>query len=175
MARKPGPKAKTGPKKKPAPRGVSTSVLADILGLSEARLGQLVDIGMPKAGRGLFPMRDATRWYVEFLRKGGEKPAATGPTLADAQRDLALLKVKKAQGEVFDRQEVVGTMNAAYERLGASHEQLATKISRELNLSTDDAKMVRDMVDEMRRKFVNDCAEFIEVVEDGQPGAIAAA
>lgn len=113
----------------------------------------------------MFPTRDAVRWYVEFLRKGGEKTQPDGPSRADIGRDLDLLKLKKAQGEVFDRQEVIDTMNGAYDRLGAAHEQLATRISRELNLSTDDAKMVREMTDEMRRVFVKDMRQFIEVVE----------
>jgi hypothetical protein len=127
MAKKPGPKAKKGPKKKRPPTGVSTGFLADMLGLSDVRLSQLVEIGMPKAGRGMFPTRDAVRWYVEFLRKGGERPQQEGPTRADIGRDLDALKLKKALGEVFDREEVIGKSTAAYSVLAAQLETLATR------------------------------------------------
>lgn len=175
MPKKPGPKAKKGAKGKRPPTGVSTLYLADMLGLSEVRISQLVEMGMPKAGRGMFPTRDAVRWYVEFLRKGGEKQT-DGPTRADIGRDLDALKLKKLQGEVFDRREVVDTMNGAYERLGAAHELLTTRIGRELNLGTDDAKAVREMIDETRRAFVEDMGEFIDPVqmEDDDSSAAAA-
>lgn len=168
MAKKPGPKAKKGPKRKGAISGVSTGFLAEMLGVTIQRISQLVALGMPKAGRGMYPTKDAVRWYVEFLRKGGEKATADGPTRADISRDLDLIKLAQARGEVFDRQEVFDTMLGAYSRLGVAHEQLATRIGRELNLTGDDVKMLRDMVDEMRAKFVQDCGEFIDVVEPAQ-------
>lgn len=179
MGKKPGPAAKKGPKKKRPPSGVSTRVLGEMLGLTDQRISQLVAIGLPRAGRGMYPTKDAVRWYVEFLRKGGEKPAADGPTRSDIARDLDALKLKKALAEVFDAQEVLDTTRGAYTRLGAEHENLATRIGRELNLTGDDVKMVRDMVDEMRARFVDDMGEFIDVIEppkaeDGSSGAAAA-
>jgi hypothetical protein len=170
MARKSGPKAKKGPRKKPAPRKVSTAVLSDVLGLTDQRLAQLAAEGMPKSARGTFPLRDSVRWYVEYLRGLQEKAATSGPTRADIARDLDLLKLKKAQGEVFDRREVQDTLRGTAMRLGNTLELLATKIGRELNLTGDDVKMVRDLTDEARTNFVRDCGEFIEVVEDDSPG-----
>jgi hypothetical protein len=39
-------------------------------------------------------------------------------------------------------------------------------VGRELNLTGDDVKMTRDLVDEMRREFVSRMATYLEVVED---------
>lgn len=151
---------------------VTAAELSEIVGLQDQRLRELAALGMPKASRGRYPLRDAVRFYVDTLRKRQEKPDE-GPTRADISRDLDLLKLKKAQGEVFDRREVFDTMLGAYERLGVAHEQIATRIGRELNLTGEDVKMVRDMIDEMRAKFVTDSGEFIEVVEDPPAAAVA--
>lgn len=153
---------------------VTATELSEIMGLTDERLRQLAKEGMPKASRGRYPLRDANRWYLEKLRKP-EKSADDGPTKTDLERDLLVLKVRRAQGEVFDRAEVFGTLRAAYERLGGSLESLATRIGRELNLPGEDVKMIRELVDEMRRRFVLDSGEFIEVVEDEQPSQTAAA
>jgi hypothetical protein len=179
MGKKPGPAAKKGQKKKRPPAGVSTGYLAEMLGVTIQRISQLVALGMPRAGRGMYPTRDAVRWYVEFLRKGGEKPNQAGPSRQDIARDLEALKLKKALGEVFDRQDVLDTTRGAYVRLGAEHEALATRIGRELNLPGDDVKMIMGMTDEMRARFVEDMGEFIDVVEppakaDGSDSAKAA-
>lgn len=157
--------SKKGPREKSAPREVSVLVLADFLGLTEQRLGQLVKEGMPKSKRGSWPLRDAVRWYVEYQRKNQAAVVRSGPTRADLDRDLVMLKLKKAQGEVFDRREVLDVMASGAARLGNELEALATRIGRELNLPGEDVKIVRDMVDEARTKYVRDCGEFIEVTE----------
>jgi hypothetical protein len=179
MAKKSGPKSKKGPRKKPAPREVSTAYLADMLGLSEMRISELTKEGMPKSGRSRFPTRDAVRWYVEYLRGRQQQREEAGPTRGDVQRDLDVLKLKKALAEVFDAQEVLDTTRGAYTRLGAEHEARATRIGRELNLPGEDVKMIRDMTDEMRARFVKDMKTFIDVVEppkaeDGSDSSAAA-
>lgn len=165
MPRKPGPKAKKGPKKKRPPSGVSTAFLADMFGVTIQRISQLVAEGMPRAGRGMYPTRDCVRWYVEYLRGRQEERAKEGPTRTDIARDLDALKLKKALGEVFDRQEVFDTWTGAYARLGVALEMIPTKIGRELNLSGEDVKMIRDMIDEARARFVEDSGEFAQVPE----------
>lgn len=153
---------------------VTATELAEILGVTDQTLRNLAAQGMPKASRGRYPLRDAARWYLDTLRKRQENPNA-GPTRTDIARDLDLLKLKKAQGEVFDRRDVFDTMLGAYTRLANALELLATRLGRELNLTGDDVKMVRDLIDEMRANFVRDMGEFIEVVENDQPSATAAA
>jgi hypothetical protein len=153
---------------------VTAAELSEILGLTDERLRQLAKEGMPKASRGRYPLRDAVRFYADSLRKRRET-GDDGPSKTDMERDLLAIKLKKAQGEVFDRGEVFDTLRAAYERLGGSLETLATRIGRELNLAGEDVKMVRELVDEMRARYVQDCGEFIDVVEDVQPSQTAAA
>jgi hypothetical protein len=165
MARNMKDKIKIGGHGMSPSQAVPAAVLADLFDLTPRRLGQLAQMGMPKDGRGTYPLRDALRWYVEFLRGRQESQVASGPTRAEIERDIALLKLKKAQGQVFDRAEVVDTMTGAYVRLGNELELLATRVGRELNLPGDDVTMIRDMVDEMRIKFVHDSAEYVEVVE----------
>lgn len=145
---------------------VTAAEFTEILGLTDQTLRNYAAEGMPKASRGRYPLRDAMRWIMDRNAKREAAPAA-GPTRADLERDLMALKLKKAQGEVFDRKEVMDALLGSYTRLGNAHEDLATRIGRELNLPGEDVKMIRDMTDEMRVRFVQDCGEFIEVTEPG--------
>ncbi|MBM6414845.1 hypothetical protein, partial [Lacticaseibacillus paracasei] len=50
-------------------------------------------------------------------------------------------------------------------RLGKWLDSNPPKMQRELSLSPDMARAVRAFLDDGRRNFVRDCAEFIDVVE----------
>lgn len=173
---------KTGPKKlAPGERAtvaralvgtVTAAELTELWGVTDQTLRNFAAQGMPKASRGRYPLRDACRWYLDTLRKRDAGRELAGPTKADVDRDMALLKLKRAQGEVFDRREVMETATGAHLRLGNDLEQLATRIGREMNMTGADVKMIRDMVDEMRARYASDMAEFIDVVE--QPDAAPA-
>lgn len=143
---------------------VTAAELSEIFGLTDERLRQLAAEGMPKGSRGRYPLRDASRWYLEKLRGKVQARDDGGPTRQDIDRDLAALKLKAARGEVFDREEVVGKMTASFTVLSSALETLATRLGRELNLTGDDVKMIRDLVDEMRKDFVSRMATFLEVV-----------
>lgn len=139
---------------------VKAAEFSELVGLTDERLRQLAAEGMPKASRGKYPLRDALRFMFDKLRSRHWDRDCAGPTRADLEREILALKLKRAKGEVFDRKEVLDTWEAGYVRLGAAHENLATRIGRELNLTGDDVKIIRDMTDEMRHAFVEDCQLF---------------
>ena len=131
--------------------------------MPRARSAQTVEFTWASGPRRAWRRHSCCRWFSAGLA-GGERPN-DGPTRSDIARDLDALKLKKALGEVWDRQAVLDTWDGAYTRLGVALEQLSTKIGRELNLPGEDVKMVREMTDDMRKQFVEDCGEFATVPE----------
>ena len=117
------------------------------------------------------------QWYVAYWRDRalGRDGTRARSDKQVTEAEILAEKLKRIRGEVFDRREVFDTLMGANVRLGNALELLATRIGRELNLTGEDVKMVRDLTDEMRANYVRDCGEFIEVVEDGKPGKTAAA
>ncbi len=54
---------------------VSIKELSEWLNLTPRRIQQLVKRGViPKNKRGLYPLQDAVRSYIVFIRKGADKP-----------------------------------------------------------------------------------------------------
>ncbi len=54
---------------------VTVTELSKWLELSNRRIQQLVKRGViPKNKRGLYPLQDAVRSYILFIRKGADKP-----------------------------------------------------------------------------------------------------
>lgn len=116
------------------------------------------------------------QWYVAYWRDRamGRTGSVARNSKQETEAEILALKLKRLQGEVWDRREVMDTWIGANARLGVALEQLATKIGRELNLPGEDVKMIRDMTDEMRMRYVQDCAQFVEVVEpDADAGKAA--
>lgn len=91
------------------PKSVGTEALADLLGITANRVNALArDGAIPKVGRGKFPLPDAVRAYVEWIRKNpAGRPVASGALndekirLTAAQADRAELQAARDRGELI--------------------------------------------------------------------------
>lgn len=100
---------------RPAPAGdvVTISRLCEVLNLSQRRIGQLVDEGMPRTGHGKYDLVGCCSWYIRYLQQVVEKNprvqrGTDGTSVAiEKARNLALdselreLKLKEARGELI--------------------------------------------------------------------------
>ena len=97
----------------PPPPLVSKSAFADELGLSKARVSQLVDMGLPLSPDGKRVRRaEALTWYQENIAPHRRKALADKPS-ADPRRELdrikaeaAALDLEKARGNMVARRTV---------------------------------------------------------------------
>lgn len=66
--------------------------MAAIVGMTERRLQQLANEGMPKAGRDGYPLAACVQWIIEYWRK-----RATQTPLGDARRRIAEAEATQAE------------------------------------------------------------------------------
>lgn len=128
---------------------------------------QLTIEGLPRVGRGLYPMRGCVQWYVAYWEsraKGrmGDTTKLEGQELKNA---LTKAKLQEATGHLIPRKEVMDVWTSAYLRLGKWFDGLAASLGREMNWNTDTIKVVRARFDEAREDFATDSAEYIDVVK----------
>lgn len=132
---------------------------------------QLVDEGMPRFGHGLYPLKACVQWYIKFwedraLSREGDLEKNKSRALQNA---LLEAKVAESTGHLISRVEIVMAVSSAFQRLGKAMDNVGTALARELNWNTDTVRIVRARHDDMRKNFVRDCGEFIDVVEEKAP------
>lgn len=85
---------------------VGPSELAEALGVSERHVYRLARLGMPKDGRGEYPVVRCARWYREHvLSPGGAE--GDGPDLGEARLRKAKAAALRAERELATRREEV--------------------------------------------------------------------
>lgn len=124
---------------------------------------QLVAEGMPRLGRGLYPLAGCVQWYVAYWEtraKGrlGSEDKDEGQKLKNL---LARAKLEEATGHLIPRKEVYDAQAAAYLRLGNWFDTLAATLGREFQWSGDVVKLVRARLDEARDDYARDVAEYL--------------
>ncbi len=88
-----------------------------VLELTERRIGQLVNLGMPKAGRGEYVLDDVMIWYIRYLKKElarrGPAGTADGATLQAEKLKLVAAQAERVQmgnaeraGQLLDAEDV---------------------------------------------------------------------
>lgn len=147
---------------------VSGPVIAAILDITEQRVRQLVDEGLPRIGRGLYPLKGCVHWYLNYWKSRalGREGDADKKLKTSLETQLLQSKVQEATGHLINRQEVVMIVSAAFLRLGKMMNALPTSLGREMSWAPDTIRIVRKRLDEARENYVRDSAEFIDVVED---------
>lgn len=133
---------------------VTAGELANMLGLSTRRLGQLVELGLPKEGRGRYPLKGAMRWYFSYLRRHHDVHDEIKPTRAEITRQLAAIKLKTARNQVYDRQEVLHVTRDSYLLLVKYIEICISRINERLNCDDNTVEVIRGMFDEILHNFV---------------------
>lgn len=149
---------------------IAAEALARILGLTEQRITQLVAEGMPRKGRGLYPMAGCVQWYIRYwqTRAQGRADPRRMASL-DLKDDLIRAKLQKETGDFIGRKEVVQVWTATFLRLGKALDGLGPSLGREFSLSTDVIRGLRERTDEFRENFARDSAEYIEAPEVKKP------
>lgn len=99
----------------------SAKILANLFGLTERRIEQLVKEGMPKERRGKYDLLKCVRWYVRFLQTALEKkaiPMGDGYVgerderirLIRSNADLNEIELAKQRGQLVAIQDVEKAM-----------------------------------------------------------------
>lgn len=145
---------------------IPASVLGGILGLTEQRVTQLVTEGMPRIGRGLYPLAGCVQWYVNYWKLKAEGRANPTRQEGDLLRNQVLAaKLAKETGDFVPRKEVVNIWTATFLRIGKSLDGLGASLNREFGLPADVQAGMRERIDEYRANFVRDSAEFIDAAQ----------
>jgi len=145
----------------------SGPVIAEILGITDERLRQLVKEGMPKVGRGRFPLKSCVQWYVAYWRDRalGRKDDGNRTRKSAAEATLLEAKVRLQTGHLVERADALAVWTGAVSRLAKSFETLPNNLAREFNWPPEAVRAMREALDDYRRTFVRDCAEFVDVVD----------
>ena len=148
--------------------------MAAVLGITEGRLRQLVPEGMPRLGRGTYPLKGCVQWYVRYWKDKAENRGGTDPERREGQtlkNQIARAKLEEATGHLIPRKDVMQVWTSAYLRLGKWLDGLASSLAREAGLNTDTARILRSRLDEAREDFARDSQEYIEPPEGGKADA----
>lgn len=126
---------------------------------------------MPKLARGLYPFRACVLWYVDYWRdralsrQGNE----TKEKKQSIEAQILEGRLLEQRGHLIARAEVVMVVASAYRRLGRSLETLPGQLAKEFNWPADVQRALRDRLDDFRRTFVADNAEFVDVTDAQAP------
>lgn len=148
----------------PPPPEVTKSAFAEELGLSKARVSQLVEQGLPLTADGKRVRRlDALAWYRENIAPHRRKALADKPN-ADPRRELdrvkleaARIELERARGNLVDRAEAE---KAVFERARLERDAHLAWVSRvtprlAVELGVDAAALFSALDREMRAHLVD--------------------
>lgn len=92
------------------PRSLSKRAFASHIGVSEQRVSQLIDMGLPVEANGRIDRIKGRAWYdanIDPNRKRGQGDLASHDTYRrrriEAEADIASLKAKRLAGDLIDR------------------------------------------------------------------------
>jgi phage terminase Nu1 subunit (DNA packaging protein) len=121
------------------PEVVTKAAFADELGLSKARITQLVAKGLPVTSSGRIPRKAALAWYEEHVAPHRRKALRATPFHATARGELDQLRVERERLALArDRAELVeraAVERAAFARARADRDALigwASRVSAQL-------------------------------------------
>lgn len=150
-----------------APDVVTKAAFADELGLSKARVTQLVAKGLPTTANGRIPRRAALAWYEQTITPHRRKALRETSTRGSARDELEHLKVERERlalardrGEMVDRAAVE---RAAFARARADRDALigwAARASTQIAVETGgDPAALFAVLDRLVREHLADRAD----------------
>lgn len=123
---------------------------------------------MPKLGRGMYPLRASIQWYIGYWRDRAlartENPEKG--ERAKLENKILAARLQERTGELILRSDVKMVTTSAYQRLGKSLDTLPGQLGKEFNWPPEVVLAVRERLDDFRRMFVADGAEFVDVEDD---------
>lgn len=143
----------------------TASEAAEILGLTNQRLTQLVKEGMPRTGHGQYTI-ESIKWYISYQRKQLEEKqsetiVAERLRLTRAKADKAEVEARRAEDKALDVDEVRGSLMQVLRLLKD-------------NLLVVPQKVSQEHAGEMRSYIIealNDTADQLENIASGGVGA----
>jgi phage terminase Nu1 subunit (DNA packaging protein) len=123
---------------------VNAKTLANVFGITESRVHQLVKDGLPKELRGKYDLLKCVRWYVKYLQTALEKkaiPTADGGfagereeriRLLRADADLREMELAKERGQLVALPDVESTLTDLVLTTKARIMAIAPRVAPEL-------------------------------------------
>lgn len=145
---------------------IPAAVVAGILGLTDRRLRQLVERGMPKSGRGRFPLAGCIRWYINFWRERATNRDDSRDRKLAAHTLLLEGKVERELADLLDRAEAVAAWTATVSRLANAFDTLPHKLAREHNWPGEVEHAIGRALGDFLSAFRRDSKAFLEASAD---------
>ena len=159
-------------KAKGFPEVLSTSALADLLGVTPQRLGQLAAAGIiEKRGRGMYAA-GAVASYCEFLRQGPAVETQDGKLdlkqeraeLVRIQRLLAELELARVEGRTVDVTIIGSELTGEFAALKSRLRGIASKVAPRVALM-DQAAMVASFILKEIDSVLDDLSREADIVQ----------
>ncbi|MEO1511998.1 MAG: hypothetical protein AAFU70_08000 [Planctomycetota bacterium] len=156
---------------------ITKAAFADMVGVSKARVSQLISKGLPLTAAGKVPRDEALAWYRENIsphrRKADRHSIEDDPrrALERTRAELAELELAKARGQLVDRD---AARRAVFERARAerdAHLAFVARAAPELAAESDaDPAALFAALDRMMREHLAQLAETPFDALDTDPG-----
>jgi hypothetical protein len=146
---------------------LSGPLIAIILGVTEQRVRQLTQEGMPRVGRGRYPLIGCVQWYLAYWKTRAltnEKGHKLKNMKFDLQIQLLKIKVQEKTNELNDRI-FVETRRDVLRALRRRNDDLPFVMGKKFNWSRELILAVRDCLDEARNDLERQL-EFSEATHD---------
>lgn len=91
------------------PQSVSRGYLSGFLGISQSRVNQLVNEGMPKTGKNKYPLLECAKWYIDYLKtleSSSDTVKSAKTRLLNAKAEMEELNLSRAKGESISKDEI---------------------------------------------------------------------
>lgn len=139
---------------------VTTAFLAKLIGITERRVRQLCEEGMPRHLRGQHPLLASVQWYQCYLRRLGAAGARRAPEdhrYRVARANAAELKLALMQMTVVPKPRLKRALSSGLRELNSRLSFLAFSIARELNLPLSEIKLLRE-------RFKDESNEYLDAL-----------
>lgn len=148
--------------------------LSSLLGITERRIQQLVKEGMPKSGRGEYPLRECVRFYVGHLHRLIEEEKSDTVVsekirLMRAKAEKAEVEVLKLRGEVLDLERVRQETMLISVEIKEAFLAVAGRLAPEL--AGKDAGYIKHRLNRAITEAMNVAAEKLEALNEGADGS----
>lgn len=144
---------------------VGTQQIADLIGVTRGRIGQLVKEGFPKSERGKFDAAQCVHWYIAFKIKGHEKPASSDVNearkkLYDAQVVKTELETSRIKRETIPADEHMIDMNQLAVMFSSGLDALEGRLPGVL-LGVNDSGVMSEVIRTEANEIRNNVADAI--------------
>lgn len=146
--------------------------MAGVLGVSKERLRHLVEKGLPRAARGLYPLCAGVQWYVRY-KVDLATPVKSRDRAEEARVTVLEAKALQITGHMVLKADVTDACDTAFLTLGKAFESLPAQLGRDCHLPPDAVRKLRARLDTFRLNFARDLSAFLSKKKEGANGKTA--